>query len=125
MVKPIVEQNANTGVFSLGDFQRDPAQRGKHDMRGDGSFKCAQIDMVSRKRFTVVKLGEIRIIFPETDTVFRETDIVEVPGRGNGGWNEAGLICFIRSPLDIVSLPTPFGGRSAASSGPRWARAVY
>jgi hypothetical protein len=35
MVKTKIEQNANTGVFSQGDFLRDPAQRGKHDLRGD------------------------------------------------------------------------------------------
>ncbi len=46
--------------------------------------------MVSQEEFFVVKLREFRVIFPETDTVFCETDMVGVPGGGNGGWEGAG-----------------------------------
>jgi len=48
--------------------------------------------MVFLARLSVVKTIEFRVIFPEIDTVFCETDMVGVPGRGNGGRNGAGLV---------------------------------
>ena len=99
MAKPIFEQNANMGVFLLGDFLRVPALSGWDDLRGDRASKCAQIDMLSRERVSVVKTIEFRVIFPETDTVFCETDMVGVPGRGNGGLFGPGLEMISESHL--------------------------
>jgi len=84
MAKPIFEQNANMGVFLLGDFLRVPALSGWDDLRGDRASKCAQIDMVSSVGFSVVKMIEFQVIFPETDMVFYETDMVGVHGREIG-----------------------------------------
>ena len=64
MAKPNLGQNADTGVFLLGDFWRDPAQSGQADRKGDRASQCAQINMVALERFSVVKLIYIRIIFP-------------------------------------------------------------
>jgi hypothetical protein len=83
--KSIFEENADTGVFLLGDFLPDPAQRGRHDLRGDRASKRAQIDIVSRERGSVVKMRDFQVIFPETDTVFGETDMVGVSKWGNEG----------------------------------------
>jgi hypothetical protein len=41
--------------------------------------------MVLRNHIYVVNSIEFRVIFPETDTVFCETDMVGGAGRGNGG----------------------------------------
>jgi hypothetical protein len=38
VVKPMIEQNADTGVFSLGNFLQDHGQRGNYDLRGDRPF---------------------------------------------------------------------------------------
>jgi hypothetical protein len=78
-------QNADTGVFSLGDFWRDPAPSLLVDLRRDRVSQCAQMDMVFLVRFSVVNMIEFRFIFPETDTVFCETDMVWIPVKGNGG----------------------------------------
>jgi len=40
--------------------------------------------MVSLERVSVVKTNRSPVIFPETDTVFCETDMVEVTGRESG-----------------------------------------
>jgi len=41
--------------------------------------------MVLRERLSVVKMIGFRVIFPETGTVFCETDMVGGAGRGNPG----------------------------------------
>jgi hypothetical protein len=41
--------------------------------------------MVLRERVSVVKMIGFRVIILETDTVFCETDMVGLTGRGNGG----------------------------------------
>jgi hypothetical protein len=60
-------------------------KEGQSDLSGDRSSKCAQIDVVLREHVSVVKMIGFRVIFRETDTVFCETDMVVVPGGGNGG----------------------------------------
>jgi hypothetical protein len=63
--------------------------------------------MVTRERFAIVKSIEFRVILPETDTVFCETDMVGVPGGGIRGWGGAGLGQVMNLSYMEASLPNP------------------
>jgi hypothetical protein len=56
------------------------------------------MSMVARQGFTVVKTIGFLVIFPKTDSVFCETDMVGVPGGGIWSGFGAGLILSEFSP---------------------------
>jgi hypothetical protein len=121
VAKPELPQNADTGVFSLGNFRRDPAQRGKHDLRGDRPFLLSYTLPCSRERFYVVKVRAGRVIFLVTILHFYVTILRIGAGRGNP---RLGRVRMGDSPFGgvwVKSLPTPFGGRRDALSGRAWA----
>ncbi len=85
VVKPILEQNADTGVFSLGDFWQDSCTITKHVPGGDRPFLLSYTLPRSRERFYVVKVSEWEVIFPLTILHFRLTILRIGAGRGNPG----------------------------------------
>lgn len=56
--------------------------------------------MVFRERVSVVKTIEFRVIFPGTDMVFCETDMVGGAGRGNPGMNWGRIGGCLQSNLE-------------------------
>jgi hypothetical protein len=52
VAEPIVEQNANTGVFLLGDFLRVSKNREMYDLRAIGHPYCPILSRVPRRDFT-------------------------------------------------------------------------
>jgi hypothetical protein len=100
----------------MGQYERaiSPAHSQQHDPGGDRPSKRAQMNMVARAGFSVVKTGYMMAGFPETDTVFDETDMVGLPKRANGARKRPGFVYRIREgvpPLVVGGLVlTPRSG---------------
>jgi hypothetical protein len=82
---------------SMGQYER--AISHTHSLEHDpGEYrppKCAQINMVARAGLSDVKIGKMKTCFPETDSVFGETDMVMLLKRVNGACIVPGLAYLI------------------------------
>ena len=61
---------------------------------------------------------EIMVMTPAIENHIRKNETFKIPSAIQTGKR------LPYTSLEIMSIPTPFGGRSAASSGPRWASSV-
>jgi hypothetical protein len=84
-------QDADMGVFSLGDFSRYRAIRDWGDLRGNHPSKQAQMSMVARDQFSVMKIILFFGLPAKLIRFFAKLTWSGVPGGGIRGREGAGL----------------------------------
>jgi hypothetical protein len=89
VAKPHLQQNANTGVFLLGDFWRVHALSGWGDLREDRLLVLSYTLLIFLERFYVVKVRAGRVIFRLTILHFRVTILRIGAGRWKRGLGQS------------------------------------